>query len=161
MKPGILAASIGLIIAGSASADDWPTWRGPNRDGVSAEKGLPTKWSKDNNILWKVKLPGPAGSTPVIWGDRIFLTSPDPDRKRVLLICIGIDGKKQWEATVSSSVRKSKNIASASPTTDGKHIWTYCGTGDLVCFTVAGTRARLKPVAFLRPVFLSCQKTRF
>jgi outer membrane protein assembly factor BamB len=128
-----------LLVLALASADDWNTWRGPNRDGVSAERGLPAEWSAESNVLWKVPLPGPAGATPVIAKDRIFLTSPSKDGTQLLLICIGTDGKPQWEQAIAKGLKDQKNIASASPTTDGTHVWAYGATGDLVCFKVDGT----------------------
>lgn len=127
-----------LAAAATASADDWPAWRGPGRDGVSAEKGLPTTWGVGTNVAWKLPLPGVAGSTPVVAGDRIFLTSPGADGAQVLLICVGTDGKPRWERTLGEGARDAKNAASASPTTDGKSVWAYAGTGDLACFDVDG-----------------------
>jgi len=56
-------------------ADPWPSWRGPTGDGVSAEKGLPLRWSKNDNVCWKVEIEGAGVSAPVVWGERIFLTA--------------------------------------------------------------------------------------
>jgi outer membrane protein assembly factor BamB len=128
-----------LLVLALGVADDWPTWRGPNRDGVSAERGLPAEWSAESNVLWKAPLPGPAGATPVVVKDRLFLTSPSKDGTQLLLLCFGTDGKPQWEQAIAKGVRDSKNIASASPTTDGTHVWAYGATGDMVCFKVDGT----------------------
>lgn len=125
-----------LVLAATASADDWPAWRGPNRDGVSAEKGLPTTWAPDKNVVWKLELPGPAGSTPIVVKDRIFLTSPKADQ--LVLLCIGTDGKTLWERPLASGVKEHTNKASASPSSDGTHVWAYVGTGDLACFTLEG-----------------------
>ena len=127
-----------LAMAAAAAGDDWPAWRGPNRDGVSAEKGLPTTWGPESNVLWKAPLPGPAGSTPVISKDRVFLTSPSADSTQMLLLCLGTDGKPLWQRVLAKGVKDSKNFASASPTTDGARVWAYVGTGDLVCFTIDG-----------------------
>jgi hypothetical protein len=72
-----------LALASTAQADDWPAWRGPTRDGLSAERNLPVEWAPDRNVLWKAPLPAAAGATPVIWGERIFLTSPSADGDRL------------------------------------------------------------------------------
>ena len=64
----------------SVDADNWPQWRGPQQNGVSAAKNLPASWSLEKNIIWKTELPSWSGSTPIIWEDRIFLTSPSPAR---------------------------------------------------------------------------------
>jgi outer membrane protein assembly factor BamB len=127
-----------LFAAAAAAADDWPAWRGPNRDGLSAEGGLPVSWGPESNVLWKSALPGPAGSTPVISKDRIFLTSPSADGSQALLLCIGTDGKPRWDRVLSRGTRDAKNLASASPSSDGVRVWAYVGTGDLACFSVEG-----------------------
>ena len=63
-------------IFGAANADEnWPQWRGPHQNGVSSAKGLPTVWSETENVVWKVPLPSWSGSTPIVWGDRVFLMS--------------------------------------------------------------------------------------
>ena len=127
-----------LALATAARADDWPAWRGPARDGVSAERGLPEQWSPEAGVLWKTPLPAAAGATPVIFGDNIFVASTSADGSKALLLCIGTDGKPRWERVVSDGRKDLKNLASASPSTDGKHVWAYFGSGDLACFTVAG-----------------------
>ena len=134
----LAAAAILLLTTDPITADDWPAWRGPARDGVSAEKGLPEKWAADSGVLWKVALPAAAGATPVIAGEFVFVASPSADGAKALLLCIGTDGKPRWERVVSGKSKDVKNLASASPTTDGRSVWTYCATGELACFTVAG-----------------------
>jgi outer membrane protein assembly factor BamB len=57
------------------AAEDWPQWRGPSSNGVSSETDLPTEWSLDSNIVWKAELAGLGGSSPIVWGDRVFVTS--------------------------------------------------------------------------------------
>ena len=77
-----------------------PGWRGPTYDGLSKETNLPTTWSEDKNVVWKLKLPGRGGATPCVWGDRIFLTSVD--NNDVVLLCVSTDGKELWNRTLSS-----------------------------------------------------------
>src|SRR5688500_13076183 len=60
-----------------ATADDWPAWRGPTGQGVSAEKNLPLEWVGTKSVSWKVALPAPGNSTPIVWGDRVFVTQAD------------------------------------------------------------------------------------
>ena len=71
-----------LVIAASAPllADNWPQWRGPSLNGVSGESGLPVKWTTTQGIAWKLAMPGFSGSTPIVWGDRIFLNVATADR---------------------------------------------------------------------------------
>jgi hypothetical protein len=75
-----------VVFLSTLQADNWPQWRGPSGDGISKETGVPSKWSKEENILWSVPLPGMGGSTPVIWGDRLFLTTENKD-KTLSLLC--------------------------------------------------------------------------
>ncbi len=130
-----------FITVSAASADNWPQWHGPNRDGHSKEKGLPVTWSADKNIAWKLDLPGPGGSTPAIWNDRIFLTSIDGFD--VSLLCIKTDGKLLWKQPVTKVSRKPAmggegNDASPSPSTDGKYVYSYYGSGDFACHDFDG-----------------------
>jgi outer membrane protein assembly factor BamB len=71
-----LACAFVLHLPLAAAQPGWPQWRGPNLDGTIEARGLPLEWSDTENVVWKTKLPWWSGSTPVVWGDRIFLTSP-------------------------------------------------------------------------------------
>ncbi len=66
---------IAFVTAGAAAAENWPQWRGPGSQGVSSETQVPTAWSPDTNVAWKAELPGTGMSSPIVWGDRIYLTS--------------------------------------------------------------------------------------
>src|SRR5258705_8457510 len=69
-------AILGILALWSRSeAQNWPQWRGPSSQGVSLESGLPTRWSATENIAWKAGLAGAGTSSPIVWGDRIFVTS--------------------------------------------------------------------------------------
>jgi outer membrane protein assembly factor BamB len=142
----LLASLFALALAAPAPADNWPQWRGPKGDGHSAEKGIPTEWSADKNVVWKLKMPGIGASTPAIWGDDIFVTSVDGDR--VVVMCVGTDGKEKWREKISDTgAKRYKNpsgadVSDASPScsTDGKHVWAAASNGALACFTVAGKK---------------------
>ncbi|MFN0021896.1 MAG: PQQ-binding-like beta-propeller repeat protein [Pirellulaceae bacterium] len=129
-----------LSLASLANAENWSQWRGAKLDGVSQEKDLPVKWSKTEGIAWRLELPGVAGATPVVWGDKIFLTSTEGDK--LLLICVGTHGKEIWRQQVSAGNREVRgdegNSASPSPCTDGKHVWTMMADGALACYTIDG-----------------------
>src|SRR4051812_11696203 len=91
----LLAVSLLLLGAAWAAAENWPGWRGPGYNGISDETGLPTSWAPGKNIVWELDMPGPGGSTPAVWGDRIFVTSGDG--KDVVLMCITTAGKIEWK----------------------------------------------------------------
>ncbi|MFQ5734132.1 MAG: PQQ-binding-like beta-propeller repeat protein [Planctomycetaceae bacterium] len=136
----LFAALFCPLIAGTALAENWPHWRGPTQNGISTEKGVPVEWSRTKNVAWKVKLPGPAGASPVVWGERVFLTSVDDDK--LVLICISTAGKRLWQRTVGKGNRRVRgdegNMASPSPTTDGKHVWAMFGNGAVGCYDFEG-----------------------
>ncbi|WP_417850804.1 PQQ-binding-like beta-propeller repeat protein [Thalassoglobus sp.] len=121
-------------------AENWPQWRGPNGNSVSNETGIPVEWSKTKNVAWRLELPGSAGATPVVWEDQIFLTSAEGDD--LVLMSVSTSGKELWKKKVATGNQDARsgegNSASASPTTDGKHVWCFFGTGDLACYTVDG-----------------------
>ncbi len=127
----IFVVSVGL----EAMADNWPSWRGPTQNGISTEKDIPVRWSRTENVAWRVDLPGPAGATPVVWGDHVFVTSVDGDD--LVLLCFSTAGKQLWRVRVgtgNTDVRGDEgNSASPSPVTDGKHVWATMATGDVVC----------------------------
>lgn len=124
-----------------ARGENWPNWRGPRNDGISTEKQVPVRWSTTENVAWKLPLPGPAGSTPVVWNDQIFLTSVDAEGQ-LLLLAYSAEGKERWRqvvATGNKDVRGDEgNSASPSPVTDGEHVWSLMGEGTLACYTTAG-----------------------
>ncbi len=143
-----LSIAIGVVFVLSAGsrglvAENWPQWRGPLGNGICREKNIPSQWSRTKNVAWRLKLPGPAGASPIVWNDRIFLTSVDGDQ--LILICVRTDGKQLWRQTVgygNKNVRGDEgNSASPSPVTDGKHVWSFMATGDLACFDTTGKRA--------------------
>ena len=142
LVPRCLFAAVAVVgfSAAPATAENWPQWRGPDFTGVSDASNLPVEWSKTKNVAWRTPLPGAAGATPVVWDDRIFLTSADDTK--LLLMCFGTDGKQRWQQTIAVGNKTARsdegNSASPSPCTDGKHVWAFMGTGDLACFTVDG-----------------------
>jgi outer membrane protein assembly factor BamB len=112
----------------SAAAADWPGWRGPYGDGRSDESGIPVHWSKTENIAWKVPIPGKGHSSPIIWGDRVFVTSCIEEEQMRMLYCLDRKtGETKWEKVVLEAKLENKHnlnsFASSTPATDGKHIW--------------------------------------
>src|SRR5262245_11053098 len=129
----LLSAACCLI---AVRAENWPQWRGPMGAGISKETGMPVSWSEPENVIWKLPMPGMAGSTPIVWGERIFLTS-EAD-KGLMLLCVSTDGKELWTKPLSTSRGRHARgdegcAASASPCTDGKHVYSFVGTGDFAC----------------------------
>lgn len=141
MRPAFAAAAAILwALASPALADDWPQWRGPQLNGVSAESNLPVRWSRDENVLWRLELPGPAGASPIVISERVFVVSPVGNE--IFLLCASTDGSELWRRKFGSGNTTHRedegNSASPSPCTDGVRVWTLDDNGDLACFTVDG-----------------------
>jgi outer membrane protein assembly factor BamB len=109
-------------------AADWPAWRGPRGDGTSDETGIPSRWSATENLAWKTPIPGRGYSSPIIWKDRVFLTTcKEKEQERVLLCLDRRDGRILWERLVLTAPLEKKHrlnsFASATPATNGKYVY--------------------------------------
>jgi len=133
-----------------ARAEDWPSWRGPEGIGVSADKNLPLKWSASENVRWRAQLPGPCNSSPIVWGDRVFVTQAiDGGNRRTVMCFDRANGKiyvpnqsgdvfvlragPQFELLATNSVGESTNASLAA--SDGelfmrtdKSLWCFAKT---------------------------------
>src|SRR6516165_882746 len=90
-----------FIVVAAARAEDWPGWRGPRGDGTSLETKVPLRWSSTENIRWKTPIPGKGHSSPIVWGDRVFVTTCLEKEKQRLLLCLDLrDGKLLWQRVV-------------------------------------------------------------
>jgi outer membrane protein assembly factor BamB len=145
MKRLLLGLVWTAVVAAAASAENWPGWRGPGRNGVSHEVGLPTTWSDTQNVAWKVRLPGLGVGGPIVWDDRIFVTDSDgPRLSNLHVICLSRDsGKELWHdqfwGTAPTLHHETKSsMATPVPVTDGKFVFAFFGTGDVFCTTQEG-----------------------
>src|SRR5262245_6574108 len=128
-----------LFMTSVAYAENWPQWRGPMLNGVSAEKNLPAKWTTEQNVVWKAAMPGWTGSTPIIWRDLIFLNVANGDNLE--LWCL--DRKKGdvlWKRPLGGGNVKMRkqNMSSPSPVTDGRSVYVMTGTGIFKGFDFKG-----------------------
>lgn len=155
------------VFTGNTYAENWPQWRGPEGNGISREKSVPTRWSSEQNIRWKAPLPGLGTSSPIIWGDLIFVTSQIGDspnapsgrdfegatapRKsgnqgQVNFVVQAFhrgDGSLAWEYKFAGegelpSLHVKHNLASPSCVTDGELVYAWVGTGQLVALDLEG-----------------------
>lgn len=137
-----LAFGLFMIFASAmARAENWPAWRGPRGNGVSGEKNPPVQWSNTENVTWKAAPKGTGSSTPIIWGDRIFLTAQTEDEVEWILGLSRSDGKILWEREGGKGTRRTRagaNMASPSPVTDGEVVVASFGTGDVFAFDLDG-----------------------
>ena len=148
MKYGCISLAVflgGLVTAGNGGQDrNWTTWRGPSGQGHVDDSRVPLTWSDKENLLWSVKLPGKGNSTPIIWGERIFLTAASNKGDERYVICVDRnDGKILWKKLASNGVPPGRThnwngYASASCTTDGQRVYAFFGTPGLFCYDMNG-----------------------
>lgn len=134
---------VSMIATSGEGARYWPRWRGPSGQGLVSGTGYPDKWSATENVLWKVPVPGTGNSSPVVWGDRIFLTTArDGGRRLSVLAFRRSDGSLLWEAAAPEgrleSVHDKNGHASATASTDGKHVYVSFGSRGLMAFDFDG-----------------------
>lgn len=138
----LVAGMVGLVLPLTALADNWPQWRGPALNGTATETGLPDKLDPKETAVWTLSLPGYGASTPVIWGDRLFLTSTDKQSMKLLALCVDIkSGKEVWRREVAQGIApnaRGNNNTTPSPITDGKTVWFLFGAGELAAFDMEG-----------------------
>jgi outer membrane protein assembly factor BamB len=144
----------------------WPQWRGPLGTGASPHGDPPVEWSEEKNVRWKVALPGAGHSTPIVWGERVFITAAEPfgealpprydtapdahdgipvtHRHRFLVLALGRrDGGIEWQRTVTEELpheggHYTGSYASASPATDGERLFAHFGSRGLYCLDLDG-----------------------
>jgi outer membrane protein assembly factor BamB len=147
-----------LCCAVPVFAGNWPSWRGPDGSGHSPEKDLPLKWSATENVRWKVELPEPGNSTPVVWGDRIFVTqATEKSTKRAVMCFARADGKLLWkketEYKEKEPTHKTNPYCSASPVTDGERVIASLGSAGMVCYDMDGKELWTKDVGKMSHVW--------
>jgi|TARA_B100000678_G_scaffold276293_1_gene268972 hypothetical protein len=141
-----------FFVAGLIRAENWPGWRGPSGDGISAGKGIPTKWSSKENIAWRIAVRGEGHSSPIVWGDKVFLTSSLTEKNKRILLCIDrLSGQTVWQRDVVQSppetVHRLNSRASGTPATDGKQVYvTFMrAEGDEVIAPNVGSERLITP----------------
>jgi outer membrane protein assembly factor BamB len=136
-------AAVHMIAVEGEGAKYWPRWRGPSGQGLVTGSGYPDRWSPTENVLWKQSVPGSGNSSPIIWGDRIFVTTArDGGRRLSLLAYSRSDGSLLWEVDAptgrSEFVHQKNGHASATPSTDGQRIYVSFGARGLMAFDFSG-----------------------
>ncbi len=131
------------LVAMTASGANWPAWRGPDGSGVTPEKNLPLRWSATENVRWKIPLPDRGNSTPIVWGDKIFLTQAiEADHLRSVVCFSRADGKQLWQKSVTYAEKEETHetnpYCSASPVTDGERVIVCHGSAGVFCYDFAG-----------------------
>lgn len=136
-------AGVRMIAVEGEGARYWPRWRGPSGQGLVAGSGYPDTWSATQNIVWKQAVPGRGNSSPIVWGDRILLTTAyDGGRRLSVLAFRRSDGSLLWESFApagrSQSAHQKNGHASATPVTDGERVYVSFGARGLLAFDLNG-----------------------
>ncbi len=150
-----------LVALGSGAvghAADWSRFRGPNGSAVSDARGVPTDWSDSTKLAWKTALPGPGSSSPIVVGDRVFLTcysgygtsrgaAGDVKKLQRHLICVSLkDGKILWDKAVASKQSEDRfdgfiqdhGYATSTPVSDGEQVFVFFGKSGVLAFDLDG-----------------------
>lgn len=170
--PRSLPALIALAaLTATAMADPWPGWRGPGGQGHTAERNLPLRWGPKQNVRWKLQLPDSGNSTPVVWGDRVFVTQAgDKDwppkggnggvaaaRRRSLLCVDRHTGKLLWQRDVRydepEPTHPTNPYCAASPATDGEVVVVSHGSAGMYAYDLSGKELWKKDVGKLEHVW--------
>ena len=136
----LLSLSLSLV---AMAESNWSTQRGPHFNGTAGEgMKLPAKFSPTENVVWKAELPGSSAATPIVWGDHVFVTAANHEKKELHAICLDANtGKPRWSKMVSKGkvhLDDRSDFASPSPVTDGKRVAFFFGNGDLIVYSVDG-----------------------
>jgi outer membrane protein assembly factor BamB len=134
-----------MAVAGEQKATDWPRWRGPNADGVADGRNLPIRWGRTENILWSVKLPGWGTSSPVVFGNRVFVTTQltKAGKKSLLTLCYDrTTGKELWRHDfgfgVDQRTHEKSNLAVNTPAVTPDAVYVAFGTADIARYSHDG-----------------------
>lgn len=140
MRHLVLTVTMSLTIWATVPVlANWPHWRGPSMNGVATETGLPTRWSKTENIAWSLAMPARSGSTPIIWGNHIFLNVAEGGALHLWAVD-RVKGTPLWKRPLSGGdrVQRKANNSTPSPVTDGRTVWAMTGTGVIKAFDFGG-----------------------
>ena len=138
-----LFTAASVFAAMLARAENWPQFRGPTRQGVSSETGLPLEWSATSNVAWKTEIPGESWSSPIVWGDRVFLTTATEAGQSCRVLSLDVkSGRVLWNKEVFRQVPRKKegrnSYATPTPTTDGERVYACFGDGSFAARDFAG-----------------------
>ena len=152
----LLASSLALA-SDHPVASNWPGWRGDG-SGVSTDKNLPTYWSDKDNVAWKTALPGEGNSSPIAWGDQVFVTaSTDKGQKRVVLCLSAKDGGILWQTPLDAGkpaqTHGKNGYASCTPVCDGRRVYAFFDSPGLVGLDLKGTLLWTRPLGPFKSVW--------
>lgn len=142
--PRLLVCLIAMaVLCPNVNAENWPQFRGPTGQGISGESDLPLRWSGTDNIAWKTEVPGEGWSSPVVFDDRVYVTSTEKEGVECRVLCLARKtGDILWNTVVGMQVTKKKrrenSYATPTAVTDGKRVYAVFGSGLIAGLDVGG-----------------------
>ncbi len=139
----LFSAALALISFNSATAENWPCFRGPTRQGISHEKDVPVQWSQTSSIVWKTPVPGVGWSSPIVFDDRVFVTTATDAGTSYRLLCLDrLTGTVLWDKQVhrqkAGHKQRFNSYASSTPVTDGRNVYVLAFDGTLAAVSYEG-----------------------
>jgi outer membrane protein assembly factor BamB len=136
-------AAFAAAASQTSAAENWPGFRGPTRQGISNEKNVPTKWSETSNIVWKTSIDGISWSSPIVFGDRVFVTTATEEGASFHLLCLDRKtGAVLWDRQVlrqkPGHKQQLNSYASSTPVTDGKNVYIVAFDGNIAAVSTEG-----------------------
>ncbi len=133
---------VALLPTGIVQGEDWPWFRGPGCQGISREKGIPLQWSATSNIRWKTAIPGEGWSSPIVLGDRVFVTTALEGGSSLHLLCLDRPtGNMVWDKEITRQKAGHKqqynSYATSTPATDGKRVYVPACDGRILAISAA------------------------
>jgi outer membrane protein assembly factor BamB len=143
------------MMASFVMAGDWPAFRGPNGDGIAHEDKAPLRWGPDKNVRWKVSLPGPGNSSPIVSSGRLFVTCAEDDGKKRNLYCFDRrTGERLWVRTFEfptvEPTHRSNPYCASTPVADGSQVVVWHGSAGVFCYRFDGTKVWEKDLGAVR-----------
>jgi outer membrane protein assembly factor BamB len=139
----VIVTTLLSLLPTLTNSANWPGWRGPEGTGISRDQNLPLKWRTNENVRWRIDLPGRGNSSPIVWGDRVFVTQAvSVDNRRTVMCFDRASGKLLWQSGVTYTEReptqRDNPYCSATPVTDGERVIASFGSAGVYCYDFAG-----------------------
>jgi outer membrane protein assembly factor BamB len=153
-----LGVGLGVLFCFCASGGNWPAWRGPEGTGNCSEQSLPLKWSTNENVRWRIPLPAAGNSSPIVWGDHVFVTQAVPEERRRTLMCFDrATGKLRWQSGVTYTepepTQEDNPYCAGTPATDGQHVFACFGSAGVYAYDFEGKEVWRRDLGKLNHMF--------
>jgi outer membrane protein assembly factor BamB len=149
---------LGFLLCIDAKGANWPAWRGPEGTGNCSEQSLPLKWSTTENVRWRIPLPSAGNSSPIVWGDRVFVTQAVQEEKRRTLMCFDrATGKLRWQSGVTytepETTQEDNPYCAGTPAADGQQVFACFGSAGVYAYNFEGKEVWHRDLGKLKHMF--------